>query len=94
MLEYIVNTLIPNFIFWFFAAAVVGGVLVFFAKTWKLWLYLVFLMLIGAICGAAILGDGLLPLDSITIADLLGACLGAVVGLGLGTVSYDDYLFE
>lgn len=51
-------------------------------------------MLIGAICGAAILGDGLLPLDSITIADLLGACLGAVVGLVLSTVSYDDDLFE
>lgn len=94
MLEYTVNTLIPNFIFWGVAAAVVGGVLVFFAKTWKFWLYLVFCMVIGSVCGAAILGDGLLPLDSMTLADSLGAGLGALLGLMLSGLTYESDDFD
>ena len=94
MVEYIVNTLIPNFIFWLFVAVLVGGVLVFFAKTWKFWLLVVFWVVIGAVCGAAILGDGLLPLNSMTLADSLGAGLGAFVGFILTVLTYESDVFD
>lgn len=86
MLEYIINHLIPNLIFWFFLVAFVAGALVIFAQTWKLTLTLVVLTVVGAICGAAILGDGLLPLNSMTPGDFVGASLGTLVGFFVGLV--------
>lgn len=81
MLEYITNDLVPNAIFWVLLGAVVIGVLVAIAKTWKAWLTLIVFTVLGIICGAAILGDGLLPLDSMSFEDLMGASLGSLIGL-------------
>ena len=84
MLEYITNNLIPNLLFWVLLVAVVIGVVVVIAMTWKAWLTLIVCTVLGIICGAAILGDGLLPLDSMSFGDVMGAGLGSFVGLGLG----------